>query len=154
MCFLWEGYCPFFCCSQSTLPNPIQLLLLAIYTSIIFRWITCFFFICKYCFMTYLVLLVITIVVGCSVVSNSFANPRTVAHRLLCPWDFSGKNTGVACHFLFQGIFPTQRLNPYILGLLHWQANSLPPCHLRFLYIRKLLELAGKQKNNRQLTLW
>ena len=20
--------------------------------------------------------------------------------RLLCPWDFSGKNTGVGCHFL------------------------------------------------------
>ena len=104
--------------------------------------------------MTYLVLFVITIVVSCSVVSNSFANPRTVAHRLLCPWDFSGKNTGVACHFLFQGIFPTQGLNPCILGLLHWQADSLPPCHLRLLYIRKLLELSGKQENNRQLTLW
>ena len=24
--------------------------------------------------------------------------------RLLCPWDFSGKNTGVGCHFLHQGI--------------------------------------------------
>ena len=27
--------------------------------------------------------------------------------RLLCPWDFPGKNTGVGCHFLFQGIFLT-----------------------------------------------
>ena len=27
--------------------------------------------------------------------------------RLLCPWDFSGKNTEVGCHFLLQGIFPT-----------------------------------------------
>ena len=27
--------------------------------------------------------------------------------RLLCPWDFSGKNTGVGCHFLLQGIFLT-----------------------------------------------
>ena len=25
---------------------------------------------------------------------------------LLCPWDFSGKNTGVGCHFLVQRIFP------------------------------------------------
>ena len=25
--------------------------------------------------------------------------------RLLCPWDFSGKNTGMGCHFLLQGIF-------------------------------------------------
>ena len=39
--------------------------------------------------------------------------------RLLHPWDFLGKSTGVGCHFLLQGIFPTQRLN---LGLLHcWQ---------------------------------
>ena len=27
--------------------------------------------------------------------------------RLLCPWDFPGKNTGVGCHFLLQGISPT-----------------------------------------------
>ena len=31
--------------------------------------------------------------------------------RLLCPWDFPGKNTGASCHFLLQGIFPTQGLN-------------------------------------------
>ena len=36
--------------------------------------------------------------------------------RLLCPWDFPGKNTGVDCHFLLQIIFPTQELN---LALLH-----------------------------------
>ena len=34
---------------------------------------------------------------------------------LLCPWDFSGKNTGVACHFLLQVIFPTQGSNPHLL---------------------------------------
>ena len=28
--------------------------------------------------------------------------------RLLCPWNFPGKNTGVGCHFLLQGIIPTQ----------------------------------------------
>ena len=27
--------------------------------------------------------------------------------RLLCPWDFPGKNTGVGYHFLLQAIFPT-----------------------------------------------
>ena len=43
--------------------------------------------------------------------------------RLPCPRDFSGKNTGGGCHFLLQGIFPTQGLNPH---LLHWQAGSLP----------------------------
>ena len=30
--------------------------------------------------------------------------------RLLCPWDSPGKNTGIGCHFLLQGIFPTQGL--------------------------------------------
>ena len=35
--------------------------------------------------------------------------------RLLCPWDFPGKNTGVCCHFLLQGIFPTQGSNPCFL---------------------------------------
>ena len=44
---------------------------------------------------------------------------------LLCPWDSPGKNTGVGCYFLLQGIFPIQRLNPHILDLLHWQADSL-----------------------------
>ena len=37
--------------------------------------------------------------------------------RLPCPWDFSGKNTGMGCHFLLQGIFPPQGLNP---GLPHF----------------------------------
>ena len=34
----------------------------------------------------------------------------------LSPWYFTGKDTGMGCHFLLQGIFPTQGLNP---GLLH-----------------------------------
>ena len=32
--------------------------------------------------------------------------------RVLCPWDFPGKNTGVGCHALLQGIFQTQKSNP------------------------------------------
>ena len=39
--------------------------------------------------------------------------------RLLCPWDSPGKNTGVRCHFLLQGIFPTQGSNPHFLCFLH-----------------------------------
>ena len=45
--------------------------------------------------------------------------------RFLCSWNLPGKNTGVGCHFLFQGIFPTQGSNLRLLGLLHWQADSL-----------------------------
>ena len=40
--------------------------------------------------------------------------------------DSLGKNTGVYCQALLQGIFPTQRLNSRLLSLLHWQAGSLP----------------------------
>ena len=32
----------------------------------------------------------------------------------------------LGCHFLLQGIFPTQGLNPHLLLLLHWQADCLP----------------------------
>ena len=35
--------------------------------------------------------------------------------RLLCPWDSPGKSTRVGCHFLLQGIFPTQGSNPPLL---------------------------------------
>ena len=46
------------------------------------------------------------------------------------PWDFPGKNTGVGCHFLLQGIFLAQGLNPRLLHLLHCQVDSLPLSHL------------------------
>ena len=35
--------------------------------------------------------------------------------RLLCPLDFPGKNTGVDCLFLLQGVFLTQESNPHLL---------------------------------------
>ena len=50
--------------------------------------------------------------------------------RLLCPWDSPGKDTGVGCHFLLQGLFSTQGSNPCLLCLLHWWVGSLPPNHL------------------------
>ena len=49
--------------------------------------------------------------------------------RLLHPWDFLGTSTGVGCHFLLQGIFPTQGANP---GLPHCrQTNLLKHCSNR-----------------------
>ena len=56
--------------------------------------------------------------------SNSFATPWTVRHQ--APWVFLGEDAGVGCHFLLQGIFPTQRRNPH---LLHCQEDSLPLSH-------------------------
>ena len=52
-----------------------------------------------------------------------FASPGNEATRLLCPRDFLRKNTGVGCHFLLKGTFPTQGLNPHLLNLLHWQVD-------------------------------
>ena len=55
---------------------------------------------------------------------NSLRHHGLQPTRLLCPWDFPGKDTGVGCHFLLQGIFPTQGSN---LGLLHCrQIPELP----------------------------
>jgi len=48
-----------------------------------------------------------------------FVTLWTIAHSFLCPWDSLGKNIGVGCHFLLQGIFQTQGSNPDLLRLLH-----------------------------------
>ena len=58
--------------------------------------------------------------------SNSFPPYGQEAASLLCPWDSPGKNTGVGCRALLQGIFLTQGSNLHLLHLLHWQAGSLP----------------------------
>ena len=54
-----------------------------------------------------------------------FVTPWTVARPLLCPWDSPGKNLGMGCHTLLQGIFLTQGYEPHFLHLLHWQEGSL-----------------------------
>ena len=67
----------------------------------------------------------------CNPMDYSLCNPMdcnpmdcSPMDRLLCPWDSPGKNTGVGCHFLLQGIFLTQGLNPHLLIgrwiLYHW----------------------------------
>ena len=66
-------------------------------------------------------------VLSCSVVSDSVRPYGWWPTRLLCPWDSPGRNTGVGCHFLLQGVFLTQGLNQHLLHLLHWQEGSLPP---------------------------
>ena len=61
-----------------------------------------------------------------SVTSNSWWPHGLQPARLLSQWDSPGKNTGVGCHFLLQGIFSTQGLNP---GLSHWQTDSSSLSH-------------------------
>ena len=45
---------------------------------------------------------------------------------LLCPWDSPGKNTGVGCHSLLQGIFLTQ--DPTCASCLSCIGRQIP-CH-------------------------
>ena len=68
-------------------------------------------------------LCILIVVVAACVLScvGFFLTPQTT--RLLCPWDYPGKNTEVICHFLLQGIFLTQESNP---GSPALQADSLP----------------------------
>ena len=63
--------------------------------------------------------------------------------------DSPGKNTGVGCHFLLQGIFLTQGSDLQLVCLMHWQADSLPLALLgrsriavgytMFLFVRMLI---------------
>ena len=72
-----------------------------------------------------------------------FATPWIVAWtKLLRPWDFQGKSTGVGCHFLLQGIFPTQGSNPglshcrqTLYCLRHWiiDTRNYFSCHILIL---------------------
>ena len=48
--------------------------------------------------------------------SNSLWPHGLQPTRLLCLWDYPGKNSGMGCHSLPQGIFPTERSS---LGLLN-----------------------------------
>ena len=63
--------------------------------------------------------------------------------RTFCPWNFPGKNTGVSCQLLLQGIFLTQGSSLHHLWLLHWQVDCLPLSHLgisaHFLWLPNLL---------------
>ena len=58
-----------------------------------------------------------------------FATPWTITARLFCTWNSPGKNTGVDCHALLQGIFLTQRNNQCLLHcrqILYQESPSRP----------------------------
>ena len=71
-------------------------------------------------------------VCACSVVSDSLQAYGPQPARLLCPLDSPGKNSGVGCHILLQGIFPTQiqGSNLSLLHLLHCGWIFYPLSHL------------------------
>ena len=51
----------------------------------------------------------------CELAASEGRKPVLLQTRLLCPWSSPGKNTGLGCHFLLQGIFQTQGSNPCLL---------------------------------------
>ena len=55
--------------------------------------------------------LVCLCLLSCSVVSSSLQLHGLQPAKLLCPWNFAGKNMGVGCHFLLQEIFLIQGLS-------------------------------------------
>ena len=57
-----------------------------------------------------------------------FVTPQTVAHQALLSMDSPGKNTGVGCQALLQGIFPTRRSNLGLLGLHMGSQMALVGC--------------------------
>ena len=67
-----------------------------------------------------------------SVVSDSLSPYGLQPARFLCQWDSPDKNTGVGCHALLQGIFPTQRWThiSYVSCIGRWVLYHL--CHLQW----------------------
>ena len=72
-------------------------------------------------------------------VSDSLQPLGLLPARLLCPWNFPGKNFGMGCHFLLQGIFLIQGLNPHLLHLLPQHAYSLPLHHCKMFKSSQLI---------------
>ena len=68
----------------------------------------------------------VCVCISCSVMSGqTLCDPMDCTCQPSLSMEFS-KNTGVGCHSLLQGIFPTQGLNP---GLLHCRQILYHPSH-------------------------
>ena len=65
----------------------------------------------------------------CSVMSDS-VTPWSVAYQIPLSMEFSRQEYWDGLRFLLQGIFPTLGSSLYLLGILHWQVDSLPLHHL------------------------
>ena len=84
-----------------------------------------------------------------------------IAHQAPVSMGFVGKNTGVGCQAILQGIFPTQGSNLLLFCLLHWQMNSLllvppgePPFRLQATFFHKKCRASRikHRKRNRSIT--
>ena len=87
----------------------------------------------------------------------NLVRPFVTSWTVACPWDFSGKNPRVNCHFLLRGIFLIHGQNPCLSCLLHLQADSLPLHHLGSHSFRELLVILtclGLQMRLSNFSLW
>ena len=91
-----------------------------------------------------------------SVVSESLRPHGWQPARLLCPWDFPGKNTGVGSHFLLQGKFLTQGLKPGLLNcrqiLYHMSHQGSPLFFLQIPHISR--NRVTDMKNKLRVCCW
>ena len=81
--------------------------------------------------------------------------PRTVeSARLLCPWDFPGKNTAVSSHFLLQGILLTQG-SPVLVGRFFATEPPVKPNDYSYQYSAVYLKAAktAKLKNSHRMKI-
>ena len=62
----------------------------------------------------------------CAQFLNRVSATVDCTHQALYPSSFPSNSTGVGCHFLLQGIFPIQGLNP---GLPHCRQTLYPLSH-------------------------
>ena len=81
--------------------------------------------------------------IGCVCVSQWLLSDSETPWTVDRLWNYPGKNTGVGCHFLLQGIFLTQGSNP---GLLHCRQILYHLSHQRS-------PMTGYQLNKRQCYL-
>ena len=86
----------------------------------------------------------------CSVVSDSLWPYGLQPARLLCLWNFPGKNTGVGYHFLLP-IFLTQGMNLCLLCLLHCRWILYPLSHRGKLNRKNTMDLNRNAFSHRKI---
>ena len=102
--------------------------------------------------------------VSLSVMSYSLWPHGLEPARLLCPWNSLGKNTGVGCHSLLQGIFPTQGSNlhfkpiPYCLSHrgspINWKGTYKHFVHIPYVLLYFQIEHIWPLKIFSLLIIW
>ena len=90
---------------------------------------------CSFCFRAFISILPYSFLLMCSVTQLCPVLCGLMdCSLLLCPWNFPGKNTGMGCHFLLQGIFLIQgsnlplRWQTVLPEKLYWWSHVKPCC--------------------------